>query len=376
MGTDHELVKSTLSRNTRGKLSRSVINKTIPSVLRADARARRGVEAAELIVDPSSSPSKFRHKDHQDGVSSQPDGSEEASQPSITLTRSDTLLAAHNLHIQNTTLPPHRRPRIAILNMASPLRPGGGILSGATSQEESLCRRTTLYPSLRDEFYRLPEVGGVYTPDVVVFNSGRRRQQRVSTRDRDGSKDDGEEGGDHEDEDSSEGEEGSIKVDARKDWFHVDVITAAMLRFPDVVARGEDGEMENVYANQSDREMAVRKMRAVMRILNAKGIGQVVLGAWGCGAYGNPVGEIARAWRKVLLGGKTAGGGKKGKKPAEVETFGDVELIFAIKDGRMAEAFARAFGPGLEVLSDGVSVEGGSRDGDSVDAHNGEDGTF
>ena len=370
MGTDHEPAKTTLSRNARGKLSRSVINKTIPSVLRADVRARHGVEAAELIVDPAASPSsssKSRRKGQQDGLSEQPDGSEGASQPSIFLTKSDTLLAAHNLHVQNATLPHHRRPRIAVLNMASPLRPGGGVLSGATSQEESLCRRTTLYPSLRDEFYRLPEVGGVYTPDVVVFNAGHRRRRNSSARDRDGSED--------EDEDVSEGEEESVKADPRKDWFHVDVITAAMLRFPDVVAQGDDGEIENVYAIQSDREMAVRKMRAVMRILKAKGIGQIVLGAWGCGAYGNPVGEIARAWRKVLLGGETSGDGKKGKKPAEkIETFGDVEVIFAIKDGKMAEAFAREFGDGLEVLSDEPSVDGDSSDRESVDAHDGEDG--
>jgi len=38
--------------------------------------------------------------------------------------------------------------------MASPLRPGGGVLTGATSQEEFLCARTTLYPSLREKFYR------------------------------------------------------------------------------------------------------------------------------------------------------------------------------------------------------------------------------
>ncbi len=99
--------------------------------------------------------------------------------------------------------------------MASPLRPGGGVLSGATSQEESLCARTTLLPSLRDDFYRLPEVGAVYTPDVLVFGRW----------DADGS-----------------GADAVGEEMARRAWFYVDVVSAAMLRFPDVVDGDGDGE--------------------------------------------------------------------------------------------------------------------------------------
>ncbi|KAM7196268.1 tigr02452 family [Naviculisporaceae sp. PSN 640] len=221
--------------------------------------------------------------------------------------------------------------------MASPLRPGGGVLSGATSQEESLCRRTTLYPSLRDEFYRLPEVGGVYTPDVLVFNSGlhRPRSKRKSTeadQEQDGVSEMDLEA-ESEDETEIEGETGDVKIDDKKDWFHVDVITAAMLRFPDLVEQDKatDHLTEKVYANQSDREMAVRQMRAVMRI-------------------GNPVEEIARAWRKVIFGISRKA---KGKKVAgEVERYLNIEIVFAIKDRRTADAFAAAFGAGLRRVDD------------------------
>ncbi|KAM7183697.1 DUF2263 domain containing protein [Rhypophila sp. PSN 637] len=324
MGTDHIPAKPTLSRNARGKLSRSVINKTIPAVLRSDARARRGVEAAELIVDP---PTLDRLRKTESGFPAGPADP----QIKISLTTCDTLLAAYNL-AESTfgtanflnrggKAKGNQHHRIAFLNMASPLRPGGGVLSGATSQEESICRRTTLYPSLKEEFYRLPEVGGVYTPDVLVFYSGTE----------------------------------SVKVDEKKDWFYVDVVTAAMLRFPDLVdapASGEDGTRgaaaEKVYGNQSDREMVVRKMRAVMRILRSKGVQQVVLGAWGCGAYGNPVGEIAKAWKKVLLGDWKWKEGQPRNKPAKwPEEYSYIEVVFAIKDRKMADAFAAAWGPGL-----------------------------
>jgi hypothetical protein len=191
--------------------------------------------------------------------------------------------------------------------MASPLRPGGGVLNGATSQEESLCVRTTLLSSLKDEWYRLPEVGGVWSPDVLVFQL----------------RDDAEL--------------------AKSERFWVDVISAAMLRFPEI------SEDEKLYANEKDREMAVKKIRAVMTILQDKGSESVVLGAWGCGAYGNPIGEIVQAWKKVLLGaGKNSKG--KGKFVDADQNWAPLkEIVFAIKDPKVAEDFAIAWGPGIEL---------------------------
>ncbi len=108
-------------------------------------------------------------------------------------------------------------------------------------------------------------------------------------------------------------------------------------------------------------------MRAVMRILRAKGAQRVVLGAWGCGAYGNPVGEIAAAWKKVLLG---TGKAKRRKGRAGEDLFDDgegwpgLEVVFAIKDARMAENFGRAFG--IEVTDDTTGLNSGSAAESSV----------
>src|SRR5205814_6075588 len=70
--------------------------------------------------------------------------------------------------------------RVVALNFASARHPGGGFLKGAIAQEESLCRSSGLYESLRDhEMYRYhaPMPGGMYTnyaiysPDVPVFKN-------------------------------------------------------------------------------------------------------------------------------------------------------------------------------------------------------------
>lgn len=283
----------TKTRHTRAKHAKDIIIREVPAILKSNARAHRGIDAAELIVDPAL-PS--------DGV---PSSTTTGSPPRIGLWVADTLAAAHRLTIPDPDTP-HHHPRVAILNMASPLRPGGGVLTGATSQEEWLCSRTTLYPSLKEEFYRLPEIGGIYTPDVLVFRQWDSEATELP----------------------------------KKDWFFVDVVSAAMLRFPDLEA-GEEGG----YAEQKDRELVVGKMRAVMRILRSKGAEKVVLGAWGCGGYGNPVGEIAGAWRRVLLGRK----GKGGDGMTGGESWDGLEVVFAVKDAKMAASFAESFGPGIEV---------------------------
>ncbi|KAF4539977.1 uncharacterized protein LTHEOB_9789 [Lasiodiplodia theobromae] len=325
-------------REARAKHARSTMNLTLPALLKANPRARRGVDAAELIVEPpptgpshldaskpdakSKPKSKPRGKgkvrtrdedsDDHAGVKIGANKVTAAQLPEkppiqLHLQVADTLEAAARLSSTGS----NKQAKVAVLNMASPLRPGGGVLNGATSQEEWLCLRTTLYPSLRDEFYRLPEVGAIYTPDVLVF---RRSDDEATDLD-------------------------------KKDRFFIDVVSAGMLRFPDV--EGEEGE-EKKYNNGKDRDLVMQKMRAVMRILRMKGADKVVLGAWGCGAYGNPVGEVARAWKKVLLGTESK---KKAKSGSNNSTGGEgwdgLEVVFAIKDGRMARQFAGFFGPGL-----------------------------
>ncbi|KAM5344469.1 hypothetical protein ACJ41O_013005 [Fusarium nematophilum] len=303
-------------KDARAKKARATINQLIPSLLSAHPRARRGIDATELIVNPSAQRTP-------EGQKSADKGSANATGPRLLLRVADTLTAARALLVRDTASGTtdglgNKTSRVAILNMASPLSPGGGFLNGAGSQEESLCMRTTLLPSLKDEYYRLPELAAVFTPDVLVFR-----------------------------------DEPADEVLDKKDRWFVDCVTAAMLRGPEIevsdLGRGS-------YADEKDRELVLQKMKMVMRICQAKGIRRVVLGAWGCGAYGNPVAEVAGAWRKVLLP-------RKGKQQKGKETWDGVEeAVFAIKDAGMAEAFATAFGEGLVREEEDVDIEGEEED--------------
>ena len=58
-----------------------------------------------------------------------------------------TLEAVNKYYIPND-----KKLKIGVLNFASAKHPGGGVWSGARSQEESLCRASTLYPCLTTEF--------------------------------------------------------------------------------------------------------------------------------------------------------------------------------------------------------------------------------
>lgn len=359
------LAPPAVRKDIRAKQARQIINKAIPPLLASNSKARKGSESSELVANPGpvdTLPSKLEPEKDEDADyikrkgqgrrKIKPDrgaeaelqsknsngngkskgkgrkrqnsvdydlanlniaGPENASPRTVRIMTADTLTAAYVLthpykydnHEQKS---PKKGANVCVLNMASPLRPGGGVLTGATSQEEFLCVRTTLLPSLNEAFYRLPELGGIWSPDVLVF---RNSLPLGDTR-------------------------GELGIGDR---YWLDVISAGMLRFPELEGEGD----ETKRLSKSDRTTVENKMRAVLRITARKGIKKLVLGAWGCGAYGNPVSDIAQAWKKILDGTSSLIN-RMGKMPTEAETWPHLEeVIFAISNRKMATDFAKAF---------------------------------
>ena len=170
-----------------------------------------------------------------------------------------------------TTLAAARRlvdsgERVLALNFANGLHPGGGFLSGARAQEEVLCRSSALYATLRgDPMYAahaartLPDSTdwAILSPEVPVFRT----------------------------------DEGT----ALPTPWALSLLTCAAPYSPGI-GQPRAGDL-----------LAVR-IRRVLAIARAYDYSALVLGAWGCGAFGNDPARTARDFQEALAGaGECAG---------------------------------------------------------------------
>lgn len=174
----------------------------------------------------------------------------------------------------SATKAPFSKP-VLILNMANAQHGGGGWLKGALAQEEAICYRSSLSFSLKRRYYPIPDFGGIYSPSVLVMR---------------GSLASG-----HDLLDLSD--PASLPV--------VSVVSVAAVRDPEVIGGlGEAGR----YKYGKVRLVMKEKMRVVLRIAAATGHRSLVLAALGCGAFGNPRGEVVLCWKEVLDETEFSGG--------------------------------------------------------------------
>ena len=160
----------------------------------------------------------------------------------------------------------------AVLNMASRRNPGGGVVTGAGAQEETLFRRTNLFRSLyqfapfagmygiKTSHYQYPldrNFGGVYTPEAIYFRESEQK--------------------------------GYALLD---NPVSLSFITVAGMNRPDLTAEGmiADHHVEPIK----------NKIRTIFRIGLAHGHDSLVLGALGCGAFRNPPRHVARLFYEVM----------------------------------------------------------------------------
>lgn len=266
---------TTLNKAARAALAKETINKQIPSILASNPKASSGVQRAQRFLGSIDLP-KLTVENRGDG--------EEHPTLDITIRPVDTLEAARYI------LDHEPQARVAVLNMASPLQPGGGVLRGAKAQEESLCMRSTLYPSLRTQWYRHKPDTVIHTPDVLVFKSP----------------------------------SPDLKLLEPSDQIYVDVISCAAPRHPDV-KQLSDGTLK--YDDPKDEEAMALKIKYIMRTVVKTSATHVVLGAIGCGAYRNPIKEVAGMMRRCLLGR-----GKGRPLDEDWAAAGVKSIVFAILD--------------------------------------------
>ena len=289
-----------INKEVRAKLAKELIYKTVPSLLSSHARAAQGVQNSRLFRAGADLPAVRSAPLVEDA---------ERKTLKIKLIAGDSYDVAQRFRLGK----PSRK--IAVLNMASVFQPGGGVLRGSRAQEEALCMRSTLYPSLKPQWYRFPDDAVAYTQDVLVFGAYQ--------------------------------PDGSVRVVDRTDMWYVDVVTCAALKQPET-KRDASGEI--TWADPRDEERMALKIKYIMRACAKMGANVVVLGAFGCGAYGNPTPRVAALMRKCLVG--------RGKSLPE-ENWADQgieEVVFAILDG---EADKKVWNPFEKEFTDvpGVEIE-------------------
>lgn len=165
--------------------------------------------------------------------------------------------------VQETTLSGLRRyPYSVALNFASGNHPGGAYHAGEKAQEESLCRASNLYEALAkvEEFYNQNNSYGsplftdaiIYTSDVTFFR----------------------------DEDQN----------LLDKTFKRAIITAPAPKFH----RCTEEERSKVLG------IFYRRINKILQIANEKMHGDIILGAWGCGAYSNNPHVVAKIFKICL----------------------------------------------------------------------------
>ena len=167
----------------------------------------------------------------------------------------------------------YKGKKICILNFADAVTPGGAVLYGASTQEEAICRCSTLYENISKDamlevFYKPHKLLNVlynddiiYTPDVVVFK-----------------------------EDTLE-----AKMLSKEEWYSVNVITCAA---PYLGAIPRE-ERRNISTIELMLIFSVRIER-ILEVAKKRKAEVLILGAFGCGAFANPPEIVAKVFKEAL----------------------------------------------------------------------------
>ena len=185
--------------------------------------------------------------------------------PTVTVTPETTLAAARRLVAAGVPETSAGAAGVLALNFASGKNPGGGFLGGSRAQEESLARSSALYPSLLSQraYYEANRGGppaiytdhAIYSPGVPVFRA----------------------------------DDGGLLDEP----FVVSVLT---MPAPNVRGMRQGHRVDLSLA----ADTMARRIGHVLAFAAARGHRTLVLGAWGCGAFGNDAGMVAGLFRDAL----------------------------------------------------------------------------
>ncbi|KAF9047608.1 hypothetical protein BJ165DRAFT_1414800 [Panaeolus papilionaceus] len=192
----------------------------------------------------------------------------------VTVSECSTLVGIQNMTglLQSSS---KENKMIGVLNFASAKNPGGGFIKGASAQEESLARSSTIYSSLMTDpaqtFYKThrhdPKKGYyshamIYSPKVLFFRA----------------------------------DNGDWKPPIAAEVVTSCAVNAGVVRR---YLREESSEDET-----GIDEAMHERMARVLYLFERHGVRNLVLGSFGTGVFKNKVGMVARVWKELLVGDK------------------------------------------------------------------------
>jgi uncharacterized protein (TIGR02452 family) len=187
-----------------------------------------------------------------------------AGQTLVEITNESSLQAAHRLVQQ------YSADAVAVLNFASARNPGGGFLSGAQAQEESLARSSALYlcqttPTCTAFYHANRKTESclythhiIYSPGVPVFRD----------------------------------DSGALL----ERFYACAFITSPAVNAGVVRQRSRDNAEEEIASTMRGR------MHRVLSIARLHKHSALVLGAFGCGVFKNSPEDVAGWWKELLAG--------------------------------------------------------------------------
>ena len=208
----------------------------------------------------------------------------------------ETTLSAHLRHLA-------KGHNVVSLNFAAATNPGGGFLTGARAQEEYLCRSSALYLAIKDspmyayhrrEGHKRYSDAMIYSPDVPVFR------------------------------------------DDAHGLLPTPYLASFITSAAPLTKHLHPEELVHI------PEILRTRIRKILTVAQTHGHDSLVLGAWGCGAFGNDGHLVANLFQQAL----------------EIEFKGAFkEVTFAIVDTSPEKKFIGPFAQRFQKAEEEVDIE-------------------
>ena len=161
-------------------------------------------------------------------------------------------------------LPSDSKP-VLVLNLANPVNPGGGVRRGAKAQEEDLCRKSSLLLSLESQeaalYYQYNKSLHTYMgSDAVIITP-----------------------------------QVEIIKDEKGNLLPKSVVVAVMTCAAPMITNGMEG-----LTNQQYQELVLNRITGMLKVAAHLEYQMLVLGAFGCGAFGNDAKVVSDLFYKAL----------------------------------------------------------------------------